>query len=146
MKQLKNESEKWNRQVTFPLDSRHPYMDLIESSCMGEIGVTVSPVAGTAIMFDHLIDGQSDQPNVNMWHAGCNVIGEFEEKILLQKFKEKKIHNRENQQVQLHSQMTSIFGYKSYTNQGRPRRKTKRKKEKRKKEKRKKKSKEDAEL
>ena len=37
-KQLKDEKDGWNRQVTFLLNSVHKYMDLIESSCMGEIG------------------------------------------------------------------------------------------------------------
>ena len=37
-KQLTNEDNNWNRQVTFPLDSKHKYMDLIEASCMGQIG------------------------------------------------------------------------------------------------------------
>jgi hypothetical protein len=53
-------------------------------------GVTIKPVAGTALMFDHLIDGNNDEPNVNIWHAGCNVVGENDQKIILQKFKEKK--------------------------------------------------------
>jgi hypothetical protein len=37
-KQLTNEDNNWNRQVSFPLDSKHKSMDLIEASCMGQIG------------------------------------------------------------------------------------------------------------
>jgi len=113
-KQLMNEKKKWNRQVTFPLKSTHKYMDLIESSCLGQIGVSISPVAGTAIMFDHLIDNNNYLPNVNMWHAGCNVIDDVDEKIILQKFKEKRIYDRKNVYVQKDSQRTSIFKYNSY--------------------------------
>ena len=112
-KQLNDEAQGWNRQVTFPLESEHPYLDLIESSCRGEIGVTVQPVAGTAIMFDHIVNDDSSHPNVNMWHAGCNVLGN-DEKILLQKFKEKKIHRRKDPNVQRNSQRTKLFRYNSY--------------------------------
>ena len=113
-KQLGKEKTGWNRQVTFPLDSEHPYLDLIESSCRGEIGVTVQPVAGTAIMFDHLVDDDSNAPNINLWHAGCNVVGK-DEKIILQKFKEKKLHRRKNRYVQKNSKQTDIFQYVSYS-------------------------------
>ena len=113
-KQLHNEDQQWQRQVTFPLDSTHPYMDLIEASCHGEIGVTVQPIAGRAIMFHHLVDNDSSMPNVKMWHAGCNVVGNDEEKILLQKFKEKKVHQRDDVTVQLNSHMTHAFNYQSF--------------------------------
>jgi hypothetical protein len=118
-KQLYDEDQQWQRQVTFPLESTHAYMDLIEASCLGQIGVTIQPVAGRAIMFHHLVDDDSSMPNVKMWHAGCNVIGSDDEKILLQKFKEKKVHLRDDATVQLNSHMTGAFGYKSFVERSR---------------------------
>jgi hypothetical protein len=57
---------------------------LLEVACRGEYGVSVAPVAGMALRFEHILpDGNY---NTATWHDGCNVVAGS--KVILQKFKE----------------------------------------------------------
>ena len=59
-------------------------MDVLETACRGEYGVSIKPVSGMALRFEHIFDDGSY--NTATWHDGCNVVSGT--KIILQKFKE----------------------------------------------------------
>jgi hypothetical protein len=123
---LKGESAGWARQVSFPSDSVHPFMDMIEAACRGRVGVSVAPRRGRALMFDHHAPrGDHAAPDVRMWHAGCNVVvnrddgenfGGDRHKVMLQKFKELPLSERRDD-PRVHRRGASEvrgFRYKSY--------------------------------
>ena len=58
----------WHRQASFDVNLQHPFNDVLASACKGEIGLSVTPKAATAIMFDS-VDG-AGQPERATWHAG----------------------------------------------------------------------------
>ena len=128
---LRGEAAGWARQVSFPNDSTHPFMDMIEAACRGRIGVSVAPRKGRALMFEHHTPrGDHATPDVRMWHAGCNVVikgddgksggggggGDDRHKVMLQKFKESPLgKRRDDPRVHRHGASdVRGFGYMSY--------------------------------
>ncbi len=107
---MRGQDAYWSRQVTFPLESDHVFLDVIEASCRGEWGVGVEPRRGAALMFEHLRGGDPARPDVRAWHAGCNVIGDSK-KVILQKFKELPLGERRDRSVQADPSDAKVFGY-----------------------------------
>ena len=80
------EPQRYARQAAIDpeVSGEHPFMDLLEAACRGEYGVSVAPVAGMALRFEHILpDGSYNNAT---WHDGCNVVAGS--KVILQKFKE----------------------------------------------------------
>lgn len=95
----------YTRQASFDVNLQHPFNDVLASACKGEIGLSVTPKAATAIMFDS-VDG-AGQPERATWHAGCNV--QHGTKLILQKFKETPLAKRELEQAYFSMAQTTPY-------------------------------------
>eukprot|EP00931_Biecheleriopsis_adriatica_P072821 TRINITY_DN47218_c0_g1_i1.p1 TRINITY_DN47218_c0_g1~~TRINITY_DN47218_c0_g1_i1.p1 ORF type:complete len:335 (+),score=36.87 TRINITY_DN47218_c0_g1_i1:44-1048(+) len=85
------EESGYRRQVNMNSSLDHPMNDLLEESCRGDYGFSFLPKPGGALLFP---SGNMDRET---WHAGCNVLQGA--KIILQKFKERPLREREEQDI-----------------------------------------------